>query len=423
MLAQPAIAGAIFVPTEMVNLQRAIDSATRGDTVFVEPGTYTGAGNKNLNFRGKDIVVWGIEGARATIIDCEGSELEPARGFVFESGEPHTAVVSGLTIKNGHRIGNLWPDAIGGGMLIANEGTRPTIKNCIFQYNHANKLGGGIAIIDGAAPAVASCTLFRNTGRTGGGGVVVSNADPTIVECEFTGNDSFAGDGGGLKCAGTSGTRIRDSVFHDNSALAGGALMVTDPHTIMVAQCTFVDNTATRFSGGGICVQGGAELRLANGVLARNSAVDEGGGIACNTGTITLNRCTFHKNTAPAGSGIRVADGGIADVENTIIAFGVGGAGLACTGSGEATLACSDVHGNEGGDWTSCIEDQAGMNGNMATDPLFCNAGHGNLYLAETSPCASEHAGACGQIGRYGVDCVTAVAQTSWGAIKAHYRR
>ena len=30
-----------------------------------------------------------------------------------------------------------------------------------------------------------------------------------------------------------------------------------------------------------------------------------------------------------------------------------------------------DVYGNEGGDWTDCIADQLGQDGNISADPLF----------------------------------------------------
>ena len=53
-----------------------------------------------------------------------------------------------------------------------------------------------------------------------------------------------------------------------------------------------------------------------------------------------------------------------------------------------ATFSCTDIFGNEGGDWTGSIADQLGVNGNISLDPLFVNAKHGNFRLKAESPCA-----------------------------------
>jgi len=64
-------------PGEYQTIQAAIGAALDGDTVLVADGTYTGEGNKNLDFKGKAIIVRSENGASATIIDCEGE----GRGF------------------------------------------------------------------------------------------------------------------------------------------------------------------------------------------------------------------------------------------------------------------------------------------------------------------------------------------------------
>jgi hypothetical protein len=74
-----------------------IDVAQTGDTVLVYDGIYTGDGNKNLDFKGKKIIVTSLNGQASTIIDCEGS----GRAFYFHSGETPDSVLSGFTIGNG----------------------------------------------------------------------------------------------------------------------------------------------------------------------------------------------------------------------------------------------------------------------------------------------------------------------------------
>ncbi|MBM3242311.1 hypothetical protein FJZ31_39085 [Candidatus Poribacteria bacterium] len=114
-------------------IQKGIDVAVSGeDTVLVANGTYTGAGNKNLDFKGKAITVTSENGAENCIIDCEGD----GRGFYFHSGETEASVVNGFTITNGS---SAWD----GGGIACNESS-PTIQNNEIIENVAYFDGGGI---------------------------------------------------------------------------------------------------------------------------------------------------------------------------------------------------------------------------------------------------------------------------------------
>jgi hypothetical protein len=98
------------------------------------------------------------------------------------------------------------------------------------------------------------------------------------------------------------------------------------------------------------------------------------------------------------------------EIENTIIAFGSEGEAITCSDMGVGVISCTDIFGNAGGDWTGCIGDQLGINGNFSADPSFCDVGAGDYTLAETSPCAPEHSPAgCGLIGAFPVACVNPI--------------
>jgi hypothetical protein len=79
-------------------IQEGIDAATNGDVVLVLDGTYTGNGNRDLDFGGRAITACSQNGAQTCIIDCENG----GRGFYFHNGETSTSVLDGFTIQNGY---------------------------------------------------------------------------------------------------------------------------------------------------------------------------------------------------------------------------------------------------------------------------------------------------------------------------------
>ena len=120
-----AFGATIRVPGDYPTIQAAIDAASFADRVLVSDGTYTGEGNRDIDFKGKDISVVSENGPNRCIIDCEGK----GRGFYFHSGEAHNSILSGFTITNGQAD-------IGGGIYA--DASSPTITNCILRGNGAS---------------------------------------------------------------------------------------------------------------------------------------------------------------------------------------------------------------------------------------------------------------------------------------------
>jgi uncharacterized protein (TIGR02145 family) len=137
------------IPADYPNIQGGIDASSDGDTVLVQPGTYT----ENINYNGKNIVVGSLylttsdtSYISSTIID--GNESGSVVKFV--GNESSSSNLIGFTIQNG-----LIPSWIEGG------------------------LGGGIRISD-ATPIISHLIIKDNTAYRGGG--IYSNASARISE-------------------------------------------------------------------------------------------------------------------------------------------------------------------------------------------------------------------------------------------------
>ena len=95
----------INVPSDKLTIQAGIDSASNGDTVLVEEGTYL----ENIDFMGKAIVVASkfiLDGDTShiskTIIDgSQATDPDTASVVSFKSGEDTTSVITGFTITGG----------------------------------------------------------------------------------------------------------------------------------------------------------------------------------------------------------------------------------------------------------------------------------------------------------------------------------
>jgi predicted outer membrane repeat protein len=304
-------------------IQAAVDVAWTLDTVELLDGTYTGNGNRDIDFNGKAIEVRSQSGnPEACIIDCQADFYDKHRGFYLHSGEAALSKITGLTIKNGYTT-----DA--GGAILCH-GASPAISNCIIDSCISYLDGGGISYWSAPGrPSLDSC-VFKNNHTYGewGGGVCCLSSDVDISDCIFMGNTiDFPAEGGGL------------------------GLVESESHVM---------------------------------------------------------RCTFYANETdpadPRGSAIYWYDC-TPIIENTIMAFGIGGPPMYSHGDSVATLICCDLYGNEGGDWTGSIASQYGTNGNIWEDPRFCNPVAGNLTLHLSSPCAAPNNPGCGQIGALGIGC------------------
>jgi hypothetical protein len=178
-------APAIYVDAEGTGdyptIQSAIAAVGDGGTVVLASGVYTGPGNRDLDFMGKQLELHSEAGIPADcIIDCQGTPDEPHRGFVFASGETGGAIVRGITIRGG------WSTA--GGAIWLGNGSSPTIENCKIVANGADQ--GGAIYCEGAAAPTLRSTLIADDIAASGGGIYLEGGNIGLFSCTVADNQS-----------------------------------------------------------------------------------------------------------------------------------------------------------------------------------------------------------------------------------------
>lgn len=393
---------------DFATIQAAIDAVVDGDVVSLTDGTFTGDGNRDMDFLGKAITIQSQSGDPATcVIDCQGTEADPHRGFQFRNGEQDDSVLMGVTIRGGWVVYPLI-----GGAISCDGGCAPSIGSCIISGNRGTAVGcshgSALSLADclvtdnqgsfGAGICaercqltIHNCTFSENSGEDIAGALFGYSVDAVLTNCAFVGNTAHRE--AGATFTDGSQVEIRDCLFEGNVSASSGAALtfwLSGPNT--VERCTFVGNTA-QSEGAAIWSEKVSETYVRN--------------------------CTFWGNGSPHGA---VLAGNYRFVmENCLVAFSTEGPGVA-SHYDYAELSCCDIYGNAGGDWVGTIEDQLGINGNICEDPLFCDPAAGDFYLDCSSPCApfSPPNPECDLIGAWPVGCGGSPAvETTWGAVKA----
>lgn len=370
------------------NIQAAIDSCTDGDIVELASGTYTSDGNRDVDFSGKQITVRGATGDAADcVIDCQGSEAENHRGFIFQAGETSESRLESLTIANGYLDSpNPFPGGCGGGILVWN-GSSPTLENLTLRANRA----------------------------PGGGGMFIMDSGVNVSDCRFLDNQAPWGGGGGIDAfTWTPSEPVSDCLFQGNSAHQAGGGLACSSSDLVVRRCQFLENTVDEF-GGGFFASLSSSCEFEDCTFARNSIAEPyggyGGGLSIWGGSCKLLRCTIVENeTRGSGSAVYFETPLVLEIWNCIIASGDVEAVSGWTG-GDLLVQCTNIHGNEGGDWTGPVADFEGIFGNLNVDPQFCGNANAEFpyTLQDNSPCRPS-AYPCTQMGAWGVGCTDASA-------------
>jgi parallel beta-helix repeat protein len=247
-----SLANELLVPSDYPSIQSAIDAAVNGDTILVAPGTYTGDGNYDIDFKGKAITVRSQSGPDNCIIDCNRHG-----GFNFHGGEDVNSILKGFIITDGY-------GRSGGAIYCDN--SSPKIIECIITGNY--NTSRGIIYCQSSHPEIIDCNITANSGS----GIYCSGSNALITGCKISGN-STGRYGGGIYCEGLSNPAVTNCIISGNTASNyGGGIFCDYQCNLTVTNCTITGNSASSYYGGGIYCGSYGSSKINQCIFWNNSA-------------------------------------------------------------------------------------------------------------------------------------------------------
>jgi len=378
------------------NIQDAVDAASDGDTVLVEPGDYGVTNQVNVV---KAIRLQSTDGASQTFLTgyannpfgqpiwCLGisNALAVADGFTFRpatSTGPGGAVLVGGTIQNCN-FTNFFATTNGGSIVMSGG----TVSNVIVAFFRApGPFGASVYCTDSS---LVTDSQILAVFRSSGGGVGISLANSRLQNSVISGIPRFSSVIG-VAVSAVSSTVVDCVISNNYSGGKGGGVYLQDS---LMDRCIVTGNTVGDHNlgqGGGGIFETNSIIRdsLIVGNRARTDSADPtygglGGGVYMQGGGL-LN-CTVSGNSAsefthPGGGGGVFAESG--GVTNCIIYFN-------SLDLAQDAYAASSNWFNLGPTIFDhcCTAPDPGGSGNITQDPQFADFTNGDFHLAFTSPC------------------------------------
>jgi len=423
---EPIVESFVYVPRDFPTIQSAIDSSTDYDTIIATEGTY----EEFIDFKGKRVTVASeflkdgdTSHISRTVISpvVASPDLDTLLAVVtLTNAEDSNSVLCGLTVtcdfqsEQSRSVEPLDPTGIRG-MLCSSS---PIISDCVIEGLIGPK--GAAAYFRGGVPLIRNC-VFRDNLANEYGNIEVHGSRATFTDCTFENNTATRL--GGAVFAESSNARFLNCLFLDNRAHAGGAAIGAINGNYWIDHCVFEANGDSNCSGGAI-VSGINAMRIRDCIFIANVALygsayygmlsydtvsgctfrdniihEEGRGNFSffDPGQSLVENCTFVNNSSLGGLGSVIGAFDSSDsitIRNCIIAYNDGCSSFS---DGRYGLSCCDIYGNSEGDWPSWIEHLEDANGNISSDPMFCDTASADFRISEQSPCAPAN-NECGEL-------------------------
>ncbi|MGE3724669.1 MAG: IPT/TIG domain-containing protein [Candidatus Sericytochromatia bacterium] len=355
----------------MGSLSSALTSAApvAGTEIWVAAGTYKPhASNRSISFQLKsNVAVYGgfagianetsntMRNWSTNLTNLSGDLAGNDSAFTNNTENAYTvvtgannAVLDGFRIMGGNsNTANPDSTSQGGGIYLLNT-TGIQLRNLSLFHNQAQNGGaiyqnGGTSVLKNVSLAYNKTISFTSTSISGGGMKLINGGQSSLENVTFNYNESSVAGGLDVSQSSTFTTIGNNNVFINNRShsLGGGGALRVSFATINVSGLRFSNNTAYNGPGGAIHLDYSGVATLTNSIINNNSNTGTGyggGGIHINgsgvgPGVLNLHRSVLANNSSGiAGSAIWQGVGGVADINNSVIANNPG-SGLVLTGA------------------------------------------------------------------------------------------
>ncbi len=289
-----------------------------------------------------------------------------------------------IRIENSSLVGNR-SDQRGGGIYA--DGSRIEILDSRIESNIGRDAGGGVYIGNGAfgsLPSFIQGTRIAQNQSANGGGIFFADQQRglTITATSFEANTAIGSGGGTFAAGGAQPVQFQSSLFANNiSLMSPGGGFYSSSGIIEFTNTTVSGNRSEQAAGGGVAAMSGSQVTLSSTTLTGNIGTTSGGLLIDQGGIVTLANSLIARNVSTSGSSgdVLVSSGQIESSGGNLIGDGVQGTFVPATGDlvGSSTTPLDPLLGqlqdNGGPTWTHALRTgspaiDAGLSTQAATD-------------------------------------------------------
>ena len=277
------------------DVQKMIDDAEEGSTVFLGAKSYYGSSSINVT---KPITISG----GSDLDDNTYATLDGMGKIRIMAITASNVVIKNIRFVNGYapKVEKFDPNMEEGhlvstdGGAISAAGANLSIISCDFSNNAATGNGGAIKINNTAANVkIKNCNFLNNSAIDGG--ALYTNADDVLIsDSNFT--DNNGGSSAAIDARGRN-LMVVNSNFTDNSVNYDGGAIRLIGFNATIADSRFIRNQAQGRDGGAIMVEG-SNSTIKGNIFAEGFSNRNGGAININANNVGVWQNEFYFNVA-----------------------------------------------------------------------------------------------------------------------------